>query len=228
MTKTVAVLGGSFNPPHEGHFGMGLHLHKALNVDEVWMMFSVNRLKDPASYASLEHRMEMGRIMARHYPQIPFVMTDVEEKTGTHQTYFVLKKLQELYPDHRFIWVMGADNLLGFEKWVRGDDIFREFPVAIVERAGYTAQALASETLKRHASIKLEDTGKITRGSGAGWVFLPGDESLDMSSSALLKRLRAGEVKFEGHFQEIVDYIREKGLYGIGSSKKIEPRPSAP
>ncbi len=56
--KKIALLGGSFNPPHEGHFEMAKYIQQALGVDEVWFLFSVNWQKDSSKYASIEHRME--------------------------------------------------------------------------------------------------------------------------------------------------------------------------
>jgi len=221
--KTVAVFGGSFNPPHDGHFEMGAYLHRTLKCDEVWMMFSVNRLKDPSVYAPLHHRMEMGRIMARHYPDTPFVMTDIEEKIATHQTYFLLKALRDQFPDHRFIWVMGADNLKNFDKWIKGDDIFREFPVAIVDRPGYTDEARNSQTLKKFSGLKQSDAS----GLQSGWVFL-NSPGINTSSTHLMKQLRAGITKFDGHFQDVADYIGQHHLYNLTSATRITPGTPTP
>lgn len=225
--KTVALFGGSFNPPHDGHFAIGAHIHKALRADEIWMMFSINRLKDPSIYASIDHRMAMGRILARHYPDTPFVMTDIEQQVGTNQTYFVLAELKRRYPDTRFVWVMGADNLAGFDQWVRGDDIFRDFSVAIINRPGHDDAALQSRVLQKFAHLRRADEGSLQPGK-PGWVFLRDPDVADAaeSSSALLKRLRAGETNFRGHFNEVAAYIRAHGLYGCAPPPA--PRPPGP
>ncbi|MBU0800752.1 MAG: nicotinate (nicotinamide) nucleotide adenylyltransferase [Alphaproteobacteria bacterium] len=224
--KTVALFGGSFNPPHDGHFAIGDHIHKTLKTDEVWMMFSINRLKDPSIYASIDHRMNMARLMARHHPQTPFIMTDIEQQVGTNQTFFVLDELKKRYPDTRFIWVMGADNLKGFDEWIRGDDIFRNFSVAIINRPGHDQDAWDSRVLKKFAGLQRNAPDDFKPGQ-PGWIFLQDPQVADAaeSSSALLKRLRAGETEFRGHFNEVAAYIRKHELYGI---KKAGPRPPAP
>jgi nicotinate-nucleotide adenylyltransferase len=224
--KTVLLFGGSFNPPHDGHFAIANHIYKALHADEIWMMFSLNRLKDPSIYAPIEHRMEMGRIMARHYPATPIIMSDIEDTVGTNQTYFVMDELKKRHPDTNFVWIMGADNLEHYEKWIKGDDIFREFSVAIISRPGYDDMALQSPTLKKFEYLRCREADDFDA-SKPGWIFIadPGISDAAQSSSALLKRLRAGETKFEGHFNEIAAYIRKHGLYGI---KPPAPRAPAP
>ncbi|HEY8964303.1 MAG TPA: hypothetical protein VIN59_07570, partial [Alphaproteobacteria bacterium] len=63
-TKTVILFGGSFNPPHIGHFETAKHLQDILHADETWFLFSMNWQKNPANYAPLADRIRMGRIMA--------------------------------------------------------------------------------------------------------------------------------------------------------------------
>lgn len=84
--KRIALFGGSFNPPHPGHFDMAKYIYETLGVDEIWFLFSENWQKDASKYASAEDRMEMGRILARHYPAMPFVMSGIQDELGTHIT----------------------------------------------------------------------------------------------------------------------------------------------
>ncbi|MGB1077435.1 MAG: adenylyltransferase/cytidyltransferase family protein, partial [Bdellovibrionales bacterium] len=73
--KTVVLFGGSFNPPHVGHFEMAKYIYQTLSIDEVWFLFSHNVDKDPSIYAPLEHRMAMGEILNEQYRDYPFVMS---------------------------------------------------------------------------------------------------------------------------------------------------------
>lgn len=228
--KTVALFGGSFNPPHDGHLSMCAHIHAELKPDEVWMMFSINRLKDQNKYESLEHRMAMTQILAQHHPDVPLKLTDIEQQIGTNETFFVLSALQERYPDHRFIWVMGADNLIGFEKWVNADKIFENFSIAIVDRPGYSDKARASATLQKFASQERSTAADFTTDDRPGWIFMS-NPMINMSSSDFLKRLRAGETEFEGHMNDVATYIRRHGLYGTvppspaTAAPRLAPKP---
>lgn len=217
--KTVLLYGGSFNPPHPAHFDTAAYLHGMMKPDEVWMMFSINRLKDSSAYESTAHRMAMGEILARHNPHVPFVMSDIEEKIGNNETYVVLSELRARLPDHRFIWAMGADNLLHFHKWVKAEEIIQNFPLIVIERPPYTEQALASPIAQAFAHLRRDSIADFDP-QGPGWMFVPNPGAEVMSSSELLKILRDPatdlDSRFTGPFRDVVQYIRAHKLYGIG------------
>lgn len=211
--KRIALFGGSFNPPHYGHFESMRHLHTELNVDEIWMMYSMNWQKDHEKYAPLHHRMEMGRIMQSFYSDAPIHITDIEEELGTHITYEVLMKLKEQFPDHQFIWVMGADNLASFHTWEHSGDIIENFPVVVVDRPPYESSAVQSVTAKTYPHLVCTNAQQLIE-RGNGWCIIHGP-GMEISSSNLLKELKAGRTEFGGAFQHVADYIRREKLYGI-------------
>jgi nicotinate-nucleotide adenylyltransferase len=213
--KKIALFGGSFNPPHDGHFNMASYIHDVLNADEVWLLFSVNRLKDPSKYASLNHRMAMGEIMKTQFNNAAIVLSDIEEELGTHITYDVLTKLKAKFPDTQFIWVMGADNLENFHKWDSWENILNEFPVAVVDRPPYSSDAHNSIAAKTYAHLKHRNIDDLTQ-AGQGWHYLEGP-LYNLSSSNLLEQMRNGRTQFDGAFQKVADYILKHELYGVGT-----------
>ena len=229
--KTVALFGGSFNPPHTGHFDTAAYIHSLFRPDEVWMMFSINRLKDASAYESTAHRMAMGEMLARHYPHVPLVMSDIEEKIGVNETCTVLSELRKNFPDHRFVWIMGADNLIHFHQWVNSDEIIRNFPIMIIDRPPYTAQALQSVTAQTYGHLRVPDISGFD-GKSPGWIFVPNAGAKVISSSDLLRQLRdpATDMKrdFSGPFHDVVDYIRTHNLYGVGGTPVPYAGPSRP
>lgn len=217
--KNIALFGGSFNPPHPGHFDMAKHIYEALAVDEVWFLFSENWQKEASQYASAQDRMEMGRILAQSYPDMPFVMSGIQDELNTHITYEVLKELEARFPDNHFIWVMGADNLASFHTWEYAEDIIQNFPIAVVDRAPYTQDALSGPTALKFQFLKAANPKDLAT-MNKGWCFLE-NPRIDISSSNLLTRLRNGETEFDGPFQSVVDYIRQQKLYGISNEIAI-------
>jgi nicotinate-nucleotide adenylyltransferase len=140
--KRVGLLGGSFNPAHAGHRRLSLHALKALGLDEVWWLVSPgNPLKPQAGMAPFAARLASARRLARH---APIRASAVEARLKTRYTADTLSRLPRLYPRHRFVWLMGADNLVQFHQWQDWRGIARKVPIAVIARPGYDRQAHAA------------------------------------------------------------------------------------
>lgn len=224
MTHTVALFGGSFNPPHEAHIQMATCIQQGLQVDETWLLFSINPEKDPQIYAPLEHRMAMAGLLVRHF-DAPVVLSDAEERiaeeTGRHETYHILEGLKVRYPDHKFIWVMGADSFASFHTWRERDDILNNHIVAIVDRAGYTHAALTSPTAQAFADQMIDITDpSILQYAHNGWCFL-NTPRIAASSTQILDELLAGKTDFGEPFNQVAAYIHQHGLYGTANRTSL-------
>ena len=131
----TGLLGGSFNPAHGAHRSISLFALRRLALDEIWWLVSPgNPLKPAAGMAPLRTRMRSARAAAR---RAPIRVTAIERELGTRYTIDTLRKLVRRYPDRRFIWLMGADNLQQFHRWKQWRDIARLLPIAVIARPGY-------------------------------------------------------------------------------------------
>ncbi|HCF24283.1 MULTISPECIES: nicotinate-nucleotide adenylyltransferase [unclassified Novosphingobium] len=140
--KRIGLLGGSFNPAHGGHRRISLFARKALGLDAVWWLVSPgNPLKPKAGMAPLAARLGSAIRAARGVPILP---TQIERELGTRYTVDTLRKLQARYPRHRFVWLMGSDNLAQFNHWKDWRSIARAMPIAVIARPGYDGAAQAS------------------------------------------------------------------------------------
>lgn len=144
MTIT-GLLGGSFNPAHKAHRRISLEAIRALGLDEVWWLVSPgNPLKPRAGMAPLSARFASARRQAR---RAPIRVTAIERELHTRYTVDTLRKLTRRYPQRRFVWLMGADNLAQFHRWRAWRDLARLMPIAVVARPGYDAVAFASPAM---------------------------------------------------------------------------------
>lgn len=186
----VGLLGGSFNPAHDGHRHLSLLALERLGLDQLWWLVSPqNPLKPAAGMAPLDARLAGARAVARH-PQIR--VTDIEARLGTHFTADTLKALRRRHPRARFVWLMGADNLIEIPRWERWTEIFRALPVAIFDRPSYAMRALSGRAARRFATARL-DAERAPALSGCrppAWVFL--HTPLDPTSAT---RVRAGDIE---------------------------------
>jgi nicotinate-nucleotide adenylyltransferase len=224
--RSIALLGGVFDPPHPGHFKMGKYICETLGVNELWFLFSYNPQKNLSGYASEEDRLEMGRILALQYPDMPFVMSNIQSQMGTHMTYDVLSELKNRFPEDNFIWVMGTDNLSPikpdgsdnnsyFEKWENYEKIIENFSIAVVERPGYRDASRQSPVALKYKFLQVANPKELAT-ADKGWCFLDNPQT-DISSSGLLERLRNGDTSLDPEFQGVEDFILERGLYGVSA-----------
>ncbi|WP_223797754.1 nicotinate-nucleotide adenylyltransferase [Sphingomonas nostoxanthinifaciens] len=138
--KRIGLLGGSFNPAHAAHRRISLYALHALGLDEVWWLVSPgNPLKEGAGdMATMAQRMASAVRVARH---APIRVTAIEAMLGTRYTADTLRRIARRFPERRFIWLMGADNLAQFDQWRDWRRIARTMPIAVIARPGYDAAA---------------------------------------------------------------------------------------
>jgi nicotinate-nucleotide adenylyltransferase len=170
--RRIGLLGGSFNPAHEGHRYVSLLALKRLRLDEVWWMLTPqNPLKDARDTAPLEKRLKAATRVAEH-PRIR--VTDIERRLGTTHTADTLALLLARFPKYRFVWLMGADNLVQVSKWKDWRRIFRLVPIAVFSRPPYSRRALvarAARVFARNRAAESRARSVVTMAPPA-WVFL--------------------------------------------------------
>ena len=111
----IGLLGGSFNPPHEGHALITRLALRRLALDRVWWLVTPgNPLKSLTGLAALNARIEAARRLDVG-PRV--VVTDIEAQIGSRFTYDTLLWLKRRAPGVHFVWIMGADNLRQFHLW---------------------------------------------------------------------------------------------------------------
>lgn len=169
----IGLLGGSFNPAHEGHRHVAETALKLLALDEVWLLVSPqNPLKPQAGMAPLAQRLASAERVAAGNPRIR--ATAIEQELGTRYTIDTLTKLKARFRRARFVWLMGADNLAQVSRWARWTRIFAAVPVAVLARSPYSQGALAAKASRRLVRFRLKDRaarGLVGRRPPA-WVFL--------------------------------------------------------
>lgn len=149
----IGLLGGSFNPAHEGHLHISREALKALALDEVWWLVSPqNPLKERSGMAPLKERLASARAIAKGRP---FRVNAVETLLGTHYTVDTLAALRRQLPRLSFVWLMGADNLLQIAQWKGWQEIFGRTPIAVFDRPTYSARAAFAKAAQRFADARV-------------------------------------------------------------------------
>jgi nicotinate-nucleotide adenylyltransferase len=165
-------MGGTFNPPHQGHAICATTALRRLELDQLWWMVTPgNTLKSGADLPLLSERMAASRKLADD-PAIK--ITGFEAALGSPYTYATIRFLRQHLPQVCFVWVMGADNLATFHRWQHWKEIARLVPIAVVDRPGWHLRSLASPAARFLAPWRLpEAQAPLLPGrKPPAWVFL--------------------------------------------------------
>lgn len=172
----IGLLGGSFNPAHDGHRYVAETALRRLGLDQVWLMVSPgNPLKPARGMAPFARRLASAQGVADGFAVIA---TDVEARLGTRYTVDTLARLRARFPRARFVLLLGADNLSQLPRWKDWREIARTTPVAVLPRPGRTRAALlgqAARHLARHRRRPRALLPATDRGHAA-WCLIPARE----------------------------------------------------
>lgn len=172
--RRIGLLGGSFNPAHQGHRYISQQALKRLRLDEVWWLVSPqNPLKPTAGMGLLAERMAAARAVARDRR---IRVSDLESRLGTRYTIDTLRALRRRFPGARFVWLMGADNLEQIARWKGWQEIFATLPIAVFDRPAYSLPALSSQAARRFAGrrVREQQADRLATLPPPAWVFLHG------------------------------------------------------
>jgi nicotinate-nucleotide adenylyltransferase len=164
----VALLGGSFNPPHLGHL-LAAHVVRALEpVDEVWFV--------PAAHhpfgkplIDFSHRLAMCERMCRDDAGW-LSASDIEASLGGHgYTVDTLRALHRRWPRRRWTLVVGSDIVSDLPRWHEVDEIRRLARILVLNRAGHPAPGAVGPPLAYVSSSEVRAALAAGRG-GEGLV----------------------------------------------------------
>ena len=170
--RRIGLLGGSFNPAHDGHRHVSLLALKHLGLDEVWWLVAPqNPLKPAAGMAALGPRLDHARAAARH-PRIR--VGALEAQLNTRFTIDTVRALSARNRGSKFVWLMGADSLVELPFWRHWPRIFDALPVAVLARHTYDSRALAGPAACRFGAHRLPEWRAMALAATAppAWVFL--------------------------------------------------------
>lgn len=169
--QVIGLLGGSFDPAHEGHAHVTREAMKAFALDRVWWLVSPGNPLKARGPAPLADRMARARDVMQH-PRV--TVTDVEGRLGTRYTAETLAALRERAPGVRFVWLMGADNLAQLHRWQDWQWIMETVPVGVIARPGDRISARMSPAARLYAQYRISGRAShmLGRADAPAWCFV--------------------------------------------------------
>jgi len=205
---TVGVFGGSFNPIHFGHLLLADEICEALRLDRVlFVPAAVPPHKPAAELASVEHRYRMTVLAVREHPR--FVVSDIElRRDGPSYTVETLRALEN---EGTLRLLIGSDTFLDLLTWREPRQVARLARLVVVPRTCSDFDPVGPAAQK-----VLQELDLPAFGTQDGPVLYRA-ASLPISGSDLRLRAREGRSLAYRMPEPVAAYIREHGLYRVGS-----------
>lgn len=197
----IGIMGGTFDPIHNGHLLLGKQAYEEYGLDEVWFMPSGKPPhKSDHRVTEVGERCDMVRLAIAEYPY--FVFSDFEVKrSGNTYTAQTLRLLNEAYPQHHFYFIIGADSLYEIEKWYHPQEVMEQTTLLVAGREYEGAPRTLEDQVdylcsKYRASIRLLHCDEV-----------------DISSAQLREMEGRGRRLYKYVPKPVEQYIMARGLY---------------
>jgi nicotinate-nucleotide adenylyltransferase len=185
--KKIAILGGTFNPPHLGHLIIASEVQAQFNFDEIWFMPNQEPPhKESTIGVNSAQRLEMVRRAVADNPLFK-IQTIELERTGKSYTFDTMKLLTEKYDDD-FYFIIGADMIEYLPKWYKIEELVKLVTFVGVNRPDYDKQS-------------------------AYPIILIDVPNIEISSYMIREKVKMGKNIRYFVPKTVMEYIEENGLY---------------
>ena len=207
--RRIGIYGGSFNPPHMGHYHVAKSACAALALDMLYVIPACEAPnKQGSACLSGEHRLRMLSLCFGDEERIK--ISDMElQRGGVSYTIDTVLQLRQEHPEAELILILGSDSFLSFEKWHRWEELLQLVTLAVFSRG-----------LKNEKTEIKEQKEKLKNlGGRIGIVENP----IARISSSDIRRLLAFRCADEHLHPQVAGYIQWNGLYGTGKNLRCLP-----
>lgn len=148
----LGILGGSFDPPHDGHIKISIEARKLYKLDNIiWAITNKNPFKKKCKF-TLKKRIYLSKKISlkKKYINIKYF----EKELRSNKTVKLINLLKKRFNNSELFFIIGADNLINFHKWYKWKEICKKSKILVFDRNGYKAKSLNS--------VAFRDMGKKT------------------------------------------------------------------
>lgn len=197
----IGIMGGTFDPIHNGHLMLGEYAYKQFSLDQIWFMPNGNppHKSSETIESQTKNRVEMVRRAISRTEYFSLQLYEVENK-AVNYSYKTMEYFKKVYPQHEFYFIIGADSLFSIETWVHPELLLQDCIVLAAFRDDKGTKEMFAQiqylNKKYGADIRLLNTPNV-----------------DISSSGIREKMKEGQSIKEDVPEDVFDYIEEKQLY---------------
>jgi len=185
MTSRIGLLGGTFDPIHNGHIAIAKTAIQQLKLDKLLLIPAGNPWQK-SEFSDSKHRLEMVKKAGNDLEKVE--VSDIEvNKTGPTYTFETLQELHKKYPNSELILILGSDAIAGFDTWKEPNLVKTLARIYVVQRAGDFTQDWHFDRIQ-----------------------MP---SIEISSTEIREKVKNNESISELVPKSVNEYISANGLY---------------
>lgn len=195
--KRIGIMGGTFDPIHNGHLLLAQKAQEQILLDKVLFMPSGNSYMK-TNVLETQKRVAMVGLAIKRYPCFELSLVEAQKEGNTY-TFETLKYLKELHPDTQYYFIIGADILFQIEQWRNPEQIFQMAVLVCAVRDDYDFAAI-------------QEKGSRLAASGANLIYL-NMPKFDISSTDIRAKVKSSQPITELVPPEVAHYIEQEHLY---------------
>lgn len=215
-TRSIGILGGTFDPIHFGHLRAALELYEILKLDEMRLIPCQNPPHRNTAITDSAHRFKMVSLAVENSP----LSVDDREmnRKGPSYTFDTLSSLRQEFPVANFYMVLGVDAFLGLHTWHQWEKLIQLTNIVIVHRIGWTfpKDGPMADFLNEHIMTvreENEEVGTVHHLFRSGKIFTQDITTLDIQASRIRSKIALGESPQFLLPDKVMNYIQTNGLY---------------
>jgi nicotinate-nucleotide adenylyltransferase len=208
----IGILGGAFNPPHIGHLVCAQEALLQLELEKV-LFVPVGQAphREIEDDPGAEARLELVELAVGDDDRFESSRLELDRE-GPSFTSDTLREMRSAGPNDEHFLILGGDQAAGLPSWHEPEEVLSLATVAVVERVSWTRNAIGI---------------KIARLKGSQRVRYLDMPLIQVSSSAIRRRVAAGRPIRYLVPDPVAGYIEAKGLYGAGAADRDAEKASA-
>jgi len=199
----IGIMGGTFDPIHNGHLMLGQEAFIQFHLDEIWFMPNGNppHKSKNSIQSDAKHRAVMTELAIRGNKNFRLELYETEQK-GISYTYKTLEYFSKCRREDSFYFIIGADSLFALESWVHPERIFQLCTI------------LAAYRNEIDTPKKLESQIELLKEKYNADIRLLNTPLMKISSHELREMMHKGQAISNYVPHAVEKYIRKERLYG--------------
>lgn len=197
----IGIMGGTFDPIHNGHLMLGEYAYREFQLDKIWFMPNSNppHKASESIESQTKNRVEMVEKAIQGIEYFTLQRYEVDN-TDVNYSYKTMQHFNQVYPEHEFYFIIGADSLFNMEKWVHPEILLKSCKML----AAYRDEKSTDEMLAQIQYLNEKYDAEI---------YLLNTPNVDISSSDIRRMIKEGTTIHGLVPESVFQFIEEKQLF---------------